>query len=272
MPARILVIEDNPTNMDLMTFLLESFGHTVLHRSDGEDVLEFVRAQRPDIIACDIQLRTVDGYEVARQLRAAPGLSSIPLIAVTAFAMVGDRAKLLAAGFDGYLSKPIEPATFVQQLQVFLPADQRLVGPEPQVSSSIRHSVDSRAVRGSILVLDDPAADLSLIRTLLELAGYKLRIADCWDDALAMARQSAPDVFLADIRRLKRNAGDLVPSVDGDPLIRDIPCILVSSTASEMAVQNSTRAGGENSFIVKPIDPQQLLAEIGRLACTEGSS
>src|SRR5213593_4843674 len=115
-----MVIEDNPMNLELMTYLLQSFGHTVLPHDDGEGAVDLVREQRPDLVICDIQLPGIDGCEIARQLKADPRVAEIPLIAVTAYAMVGDRDKLLDAGFDGYLSKPIEPSRFVSQIQEYL--------------------------------------------------------------------------------------------------------------------------------------------------------
>jgi CheY-like chemotaxis protein len=121
MPARILIVEDNPTNLKLMSYLLEAFRHVPLLALDGEQALEVARRQAPDLILCDVHLPGVDGYEVARQLKAHPDLGKIPLVAVTALAMVGDRDKVLAAGFDGYVAKPIVPRTFVQQVEAFLP-------------------------------------------------------------------------------------------------------------------------------------------------------
>jgi two-component system cell cycle response regulator len=120
MPSRILIIEDNPTNLSLMTYLLRAFGHTVLTGCDGEEGLEIARRERLDLIVCDIQLPGLDGYALARQLKSHPALSTIPLVAVTALAMVGDRDRVLEAGFDGYLAKPIAPRTFVSQVEAFL--------------------------------------------------------------------------------------------------------------------------------------------------------
>src|SRR5919109_568893 len=125
MAARILVIEDNPTNLDLMTYLLASFGHTPLTANDGEAGLEAAQRELPDLIICDVQLPGVDGYEVARWLKSHPRLQTIPLVAVTALAMVGDRDKVLGAGFDGYIAKPIDPQTFVGQVEQLLQPDQR---------------------------------------------------------------------------------------------------------------------------------------------------
>jgi CheY-like chemotaxis protein len=134
--ARILVIEDNPTNMDLMAYLLKSFGHTVLTHEDGQGAVELIRNQRPDLIICDVQLPGVDGSEIARQLKADAAVATIPLIAVTAYAMVGDRDKLLACGFDGYIPKPIEPLSFVSQVQEFLRPEKRQAYLSPHTAGS----------------------------------------------------------------------------------------------------------------------------------------
>jgi CheY-like chemotaxis protein len=125
--SRILIIEDNPTNLDLMTYLLNAFGYTTLTAQDGKEGLETARQEIPDLIICDIQLPTMDGREVARRLKSDPQLHGIPLLAVTALAMVGDRARLLASGFDGYIAKPLSPETFVQEVEKFLahPQDRK---------------------------------------------------------------------------------------------------------------------------------------------------
>jgi CheY-like chemotaxis protein len=118
--ARILVIEDNPANLDLMVYLLDAFGHTPLAATDGEVGIALIQNEKPHLIICDIQLPKLSGYEVVQWLKQEPALRDIPILAVTAYAMVGDRDKVLAAGFDGYLTKPIQPETFVPQVESFL--------------------------------------------------------------------------------------------------------------------------------------------------------
>jgi CheY-like chemotaxis protein len=120
MSKRILVIEDNPVNLELMTDLLEAFGFTVLTARDGSIGIELVRQEKLDLIICDIQMPGMDGYEVAHYLKRDPMLRRIPLVAVTALAMVGDREKVLAAGFDGYIDKPITPELFKNQVEAFM--------------------------------------------------------------------------------------------------------------------------------------------------------
>jgi CheY-like chemotaxis protein len=120
--SRILIIEDNPANLELMAYLLSAFGHTTLSASDGEAGLAKAIAEHPDLIICDVLLPKVDGYEVARRLKMHPVCRTIPTVAVTALAMVGDRDRVLEAGFDGYLNKPIDPEAFVAEIESFLGA------------------------------------------------------------------------------------------------------------------------------------------------------
>jgi CheY-like chemotaxis protein len=120
MGARILVIEDNTANLYLMVYLLGAFGHIAVSARDGEEGLRAAAQVKPDLILCDIHLPKMDGYELVRRLKNDPNCCSIPIVAVTALAMVGDRDHVLRAGFDGYLPKPIDPEALVQQINGFV--------------------------------------------------------------------------------------------------------------------------------------------------------
>ena len=110
----LLVIDDNATNLALLGYLLDRSGCEVCAAENGEQALKILAQRRDfDAVLCDIQLPVMDGYEFARQVRARPGLAQMPLVAITALAMAGDRGRILAAGFDGYVSKPIEPVEFI---------------------------------------------------------------------------------------------------------------------------------------------------------------
>ena len=128
MGARILVVEDNKNSNDLMCYLLRSFGHTVLSASDGREGLDVAARERPDVIVMDLQMQRMGGFEAAAVLAADPDLLAIPRVAVTAYAMLGDRERVLAEGFDGYIAKPIDPERFVEQIEVFVPEPLRSAG------------------------------------------------------------------------------------------------------------------------------------------------
>ena len=111
--ARILVVEDNPANMTLATFLLQSAGHTVLGAHDAEAGLTLAREEQPDLILMDIQLPGMDGLEATALLKQAEATRGIPVIALTALAMKGDEERIRAAGCDGYIAKPMRYREFL---------------------------------------------------------------------------------------------------------------------------------------------------------------
>jgi two-component system cell cycle response regulator DivK len=119
MSVTVLLIEDNEQNRYLVTFLLEWHGYKVVSAPDGPRALEMVQAVRPDLILLDMQLPSMDGYDVARTLRSMASLDGTPIVAVTSYAMAGDREKALVAGCNGYIEKPINPETFVAQIASF---------------------------------------------------------------------------------------------------------------------------------------------------------
>ncbi|NLW75204.1 MAG: response regulator [Methanomicrobiales archaeon] len=120
MGKKILVIEDNEQNMYLMHFLLESNGYTVIEALNGQVGIQKAIDEHPDVILLDIQLPEMDGYQIAKILRKTPDIDTIPIIAVASYAMAGDREKILAAGATDYIEKPINPATFVDQIKIHL--------------------------------------------------------------------------------------------------------------------------------------------------------
>lgn len=120
MIARILVVDDNATNLKLASEVLEMEGHEVLRAGDANEALALLRGRAPDLILMDIALPGMDGLELTRQIKADPGLGTVPIVALSAFAMKGDEEKALAAGCDGYITKPINTRTFPMQVQAFL--------------------------------------------------------------------------------------------------------------------------------------------------------
>jgi CheY-like chemotaxis protein len=121
MRRKILVIEDNEQNLYLTTFILEKHGYEVIQAREGGEGIRLAGQTEPDLILLDIQLPEMDGYQVAQALRSNPALEGVPIVAVTSYAMVGDRERILAAGCAGYLEKPINPDTFVAQVAAHLP-------------------------------------------------------------------------------------------------------------------------------------------------------
>lgn len=117
---RILIVDDNPLNLEMASFVLEADGLQVATAAEPEQALEQVAAFQPELVLMDIQLPRIDGLELTRRLRADPATAGLVIVAFTAYAMKGDRDRLLAAGCDGYIGKPIDVAQFAQQVRSYL--------------------------------------------------------------------------------------------------------------------------------------------------------
>ncbi|MFT3713146.1 MAG: response regulator [Archangium sp.] len=120
MTARVLVVDDNPANVRLAAYVLSTKGFEVKTAGTPDEALAAIGADKPDLVLMDIQLPGMDGLTLTRKLRATPETSKLIIVAFTAYAMRGDEEKALAAGCDGYLSKPIDTRTFADRISQFL--------------------------------------------------------------------------------------------------------------------------------------------------------
>jgi CheY-like chemotaxis protein len=142
----VLVAEDNPTNRELLRELLEIRGYAVVEACNGQEALAMVEQSPPDILLLDIGMPLLDGFAVVRKLRESPRLVSLPVVAVTAYAMQGDREKMMNSGFDGYLSKPVNSSSLAQEL------DRLLADPDTQSASrtqACEKQIGARAARAT---------------------------------------------------------------------------------------------------------------------------
>jgi two-component system cell cycle response regulator DivK len=128
--ANILIIEDNEQNLYLETFILEKHGHAVTAARVGGQGIKLAEETRPALILLDIHLPVMDGYAVAAELRRNSALAHTPIVAVTSYAMAGDRERILAAGCNGYIEKPINPDTFLAEVLAYLAPDPTTVADE----------------------------------------------------------------------------------------------------------------------------------------------
>ena len=117
---RILIVEDQEDNRTILRDVLSTLGHDLIEAFNGEDAVRLAQGERPDLILMDIQLPLMDGYEATRRIKATPGLNSIPIIAVTSYALSGDDAKARAAGCDAYVAKPFSPRQLLAKVREFL--------------------------------------------------------------------------------------------------------------------------------------------------------
>lgn len=277
MAYRILVIEDNPENLELIRYLVAAFGHEPLLARNGLEGLQIAANESPDLILCDIQLPDLDGMEVARRLRADSRLAGIPRVAVTALAMVGDRERILAGGFDGYLAKPIAPESFQADISRYL--SQRRFGaaaeeaPQPALMS-LRPSEPplnlvpaaapvrrSACAKGNILVVDDSPSNRNLTRTILEAAGYHVSEAASLREARA-ALTSHFDLIVSDVHMPGGNGLDLLEATQRHSRTSSIPFAFLTSSLLFAQDRAAAISRGAAVFIPRPVESNELLRQL----------
>jgi two-component system cell cycle response regulator len=266
--ARILVIEDNPINLELMTYLLGAWGHTAVIATDGHAGLALAQATRPDLVVCDIQMPGIDGYEVARLLRADAQLRDVPLVAVTAYAMVGDSDKARAAGFDLHIAKPIDPERFMAAITGLLPGPGGVppapfdAGTSPGAFAPIRSELCAPRAGLTLLLVDDQPANLEFKVSLLEPAGYRVITAAGGAEALAVLHVEHVDLVVSDVVMAHGNGFELLGAIRADAALQGLPFLFLTATARDSGSRARGLALGAEGYLLRPIEPEHLLARI----------
>jgi two-component system cell cycle response regulator len=185
------------------------------------------------------------------------------MIAVTAYAMVGDRDKVIAAGFDAYISKPIQAETFAKQMEALLSPDKRSKGTPQSHEMTVAPSSPSQTKRAVILVVDDSQINLSLICGALEPSGYRVVAVDSVDVAMHEAHRNTFDLILSDLHMPENSGFEFLRRVKNDPNLQFVPFILfTASTDPGNGQRECALALGAATFLYRPIEPSRLLLEI----------
>lgn len=247
-----------------MVYLLTSFGHRTLEAHDGSEGIELARREKPDLILLDIHMPRMDGYEVARRLNADPECRKIPIVAVTALAMVGDREKILASGFSGYIAKPLDPETFVTQVQGFVRGSQPpSPPPKPEWPQPVFSAAPPSQRKGVLLLLvDNTRANVELARTILEPCGYEVLDASSVKEGFALAKKTKPDIIISDIHMLHQDGYDFLRMMRADPQLSNIPFIFLTSSVLSIDERERALRLGATKYLFRPIEPHVLLSEI----------
>lgn len=264
MSARILIIEDNPTNMELMAYLLKTFGYYVFTTNNGTAGLEAVVENSPDLLICDLEMPGLNGFEVLNELRAHPETCQLPVIAVTASAMVGDRDKVLAAGFDGYISKPIDPESFVKEVEAFLPTEKR-AALVPEISNTTEVAIQQQKQSGAlVLVVDDSPVNLALVKSTLMPSGYRVIATESVETAMKLTRHYAFDLILSDLHMAPESGLEFLRRVKANENLQSIPFLMLTSSRTDPSddLERLAVEAGAHRFLSRPIVPERLLEEV----------
>src|SRR4051812_49189978 len=251
--------------MELMFHLLTTYGYFPMRARNGEQGFKLAQSERPDLIVSDISMPFVDGHEFARRIRADAELKGIPMIAVTALAMAEDRRKALAAGFDGYMSKPISPESFVRHVEAFLRPEYSVSTVFPNAAAD--GAPTPRAGKAKVLVVDDTPANLKLAVILLGNAGYQVATANGMGEALRLARRDPPDLIVSDIVMADGSGYEFIRAIKNDGRLRAIPFVFNTASMTVDTARVKCLALGAVKVLFRPMDPDLMLREIA--ACLD---
>ena len=255
-----------------MVYLLEAFGHEALQAHDGAEGIELVRTERPELVLLDIHMPRMDGYEVVRQLRRDPRCDRIPLIAITALAMVGDRERVLASGFSGYIAKPIDPEAFPAQVDYFLGLEpgKRAQRQAAAIPLETWEGPPRPTNVGVVLCVDNRDTNVDFVKSTLEPCGYQVVAAHSAQEGFESAKQMKPDLILSDVHMPYVDGYGFRRMLQGEPTLSGIPFIFLSSSMwSRREEEQAARLG--TAFLARPIEPERLLAEV-ETQLTKGKS
>jgi len=250
--GKILLAEDSPDIRVLIQMLLESAGHEIVAVPDGREAVAAAARTQPDLILMDLSLPVLSGWEAAREIRANPATAAIPILAVTAHAMQGDRERALAAGCDGFIPKPIEEETFASRIAAFLRS--RPTRSAPPSERLPKHPPESP---GRILVVDDQPDVAQLLRADLQTDGHEVAVATSREEALAQfSKEPGFDLAVVDVMLAGESGYALTEELTSESA-EYMPVLLV--TAGTIDRERGYCVGADD-FIGKPIETVELRA------------
>jgi putative two-component system response regulator len=248
--ARILIVEDNPMNMELATLLVEKAGHSVIQAKDAQSGLRISRTELLDLILMDVQLPGMSGLEAVVLLKASPATKSIPIIALTALAMNGDEELCLAAGCDDYISKPLRYKV------LWAVVEKHVIQPQ-----SLNRKIDMNNRPRKVLIVDDENFNRELLKVMLEYEGYLIQTVNGGEEALKSVEQDPPDLILLDIMMPGLNGNIVAERLKLNPETMYIPIIMVTSIDDHAAKLTALKVGADD-FLTKPIDRAEIILRV----------
>ena len=248
----ILIVEDNEMNLKLFSELLKIGKYNFLEAINGEIGLEIAKKHKPDLILMDIQLPGMDGLSATRAIRSDPDIAHIPVVALTAHAMQGDKHKCIEAGCDGFITKPIDTRKFLSQVTEYLPS----------VKSNTKQTNETPILPvPRILIVDDDPKNVKLLSAYLHDEPYDILTAYSGEEALDLTRSEKPDLILLDIMMPGKDGFTVAKELKAERDTASIPIIMVTALSSTKDKIRGLEAGAEE-FLSKPVNREEIRTRV----------
>lgn len=265
--GKILIAEDNPDIRHIIGLLLAQRGHETLEAEDGMRAVELAAEQRPDLIIMDLGMPVLSGWDATRQIKSNPETADIPVIALTAHAMKGDRERAWEAGCDGFIVKPIDDELLLHTADQVLSERQtkKAKGAAKELIVAAAGSAQSKIFsihNEHVLIVDDQEDLAELMASKLKAQGYRISVVQDAQKALAMVETDPPDLIICDVRLPDLSGYEITGRIKQNAQLPFIPIILV--TAGTVDRKKGLEAGADD-FIAKPIDLTELVVRVRSL-------
>ncbi|HVY13224.1 MAG TPA: PleD family two-component system response regulator [Alphaproteobacteria bacterium] len=261
MAGRILVVDDNPLNVKLLTAKLAREYYTVLTAENGLQALDTARAEKPDLILLDVMMPELDGFEVCRRLKGDAVTRAIPVVMVTALSDVQDRIKGLEAGADDFLTKPVNDVALLARVRSCLRLKTLMDEWRMRETSDMWDSELAEPTNAQIMLVDDQSAEIDILKKHIEHAGFACHVARNIDEISGLLSRHPVDVFMLSLGLRDEDALRICAYLRAREETRMHP-IVVCSEESDIGRVAKALDLGANDYIFRPVDGLELQARL----------
>jgi len=267
--ANILIVEDNPMNLEMASELLKKAGHNIIKTENATDSIKKAKLKSPDLILMDLCLPEMDGLTATKILKQDPLTSQIPIIAFTALVMKNDREKAFGAGCSGFISKPIDIMTFTKTVESYLKKEEILsekVQHEEAFDSKIFEKYDelnneNKYKWHKILIIDDNLMNTDLLKEILDQIGQSYAVAYNGKQALELINVEKFDLILLDVMMPEMSGFEVIKHLKSNPKTAEIPVLFISALNEPLDIIQGLDLGSYG-YITKPYNIEELKARI----------
>jgi CheY-like chemotaxis protein len=241
---KVLVVDDEQDNLEMIAETMSFYGATTKAAKSGAEGLEILESFRPNLILLDLSMPKMDGWQMRMRIKENPANANVPIVALTAHAMSGDKERVLAAGFDGYIAKPINIASLIDDLR-----------------NTLQEKGSLSMMNWQALVIEDETDSMELVQGILEYHGIRSTGAPTAEEAFQVLETRTPDLFIIDLALPGMDGWGFLKQLKSDERWSRIPRVAVTAYHNPFLAEKAIEAGF-HAYFAKPIDATSFVREL----------